>query len=535
MLNSLQTTWQKLTLTQRIALGAVLAAVFGGVLMLATVASRPTYTMLYSHLAPEDAGTVTARLRDQKIDYRLTDNGQTIEVPQDKVDDLRLTLATEGLPRDGESGFEIFDKANFGATDFSNRMNYKRALQGELTRTIKKLDSVTDARVLLAMPEKPLFSDKEDPVTASVWLHLRPGYRPSERQIGGIVHLVSSAVERLRPENVSIHDAEGNLLSNRPDSTQLSGGQIDMQQRLEKSLSDDLQALANRVLGPGKSAIRVSAELDWDQTELTSEVYKPSGVGGANLPVETSSTSENYARGSSAGTPSVLGAAPALPNAAPQGKELKALQSQSRFVVNKTTEKRMSAPGKVKRLSVAVFLDAKIDAVQQQQLRNALAAGAGLDLAPVASGGRGDKIEVMPIPFDKSDQQAGAQELASTDKKQMQMALVRNGAAVLVALLVAAFTLLMLRKPRAKPLPVLSANETPSLDTLIGDDLPPALEAMETGLSVTGRIAGGSGTVDPDLTPLDRLQELTTQNPEEIARLLQIWLKQVPARPVPPL
>src|SRR5258708_271525 len=174
MLTSLQKIWGSLTLGQRLTLGGVLAVVFGGMLFVAQTASRPTYGVLFSNLEPEDAGAVTSKLREQKVDYRLSQAGRTIEVPEDKVYDLRLTMATEGFPRGGSVGFELFDKTNFTATDFTQHLNYRRALEGELTRTLSHLDGVLESRVHLAMPEKQLFEDKEEPVTASVVLHLRP-------------------------------------------------------------------------------------------------------------------------------------------------------------------------------------------------------------------------------------------------------------------------------------------------------------------------------------------------------------------------
>src|SRR5437762_2000442 len=154
MLTSLQKTWQSLPLAQRVALGGVVAAVFGGLLLVAQFASHPTYSVLFSNLEPEDAGAVTSKLRELKVDYQLSQGGRAIEVPADKVYDLRLSLATEGLPRGGSVGFKLFDKTNFSATDFTQHLNYRRALEGELTRTINRLDGVVDSRVHLAMPEK---------------------------------------------------------------------------------------------------------------------------------------------------------------------------------------------------------------------------------------------------------------------------------------------------------------------------------------------------------------------------------------------
>jgi len=174
--------------------------------------------VLFSGLAQEDAGAIVQKLSEQKVPYQLSADGTTIEVPQNKVDDMRLQLATQGLPQGGSVGFELFDKSNCGMTEFSEKVTYQRAITGTLTRTLCHLAPVMDAKVLLSMPEQKLYASDQEPAKASVVLKLRRGMPLSDEQVGGVVHLVSSAVEGLTRTNVTVLDTDGNVLSEGPGS-----------------------------------------------------------------------------------------------------------------------------------------------------------------------------------------------------------------------------------------------------------------------------------------------------------------------------
>ena len=560
MLNQFRDNWNRVPLPQRAALIAILTVVFGGILYVALVSGRPSYSVLFSNLSPEDAGAVANRLREQKVEFRTTGEGKAIEVPTDKVYDLRNDLASEGIPRSGNVGFELFDKSTLGSTDFREHINYKRALEGELSRTIQGIDGVVEARVHLAMPDRPIFSEEKEPVKASVKLKLRPGYRLTEKQVAGIVHLVASGVERLLPENVTVLDSFSNPLSSGGDLGDQSDDQTERQAKYERRLTTELQGLADRVLGEGKAAIRVSAEMDWSVTQSTSESFKPGGDRGANLPIEEKTVNEKYNRAQSG--PTTPGTVTNAVTAGASGTNGDYLNSRidRRYAVNKTVEKRNNAPGGVKRLSVAVLLDTQLDAAKQLSLKNALAAGAGLDLTPTSTGGRGDKIELLAIPFDKSAEQLAAKEAETASKQALQTTMIRNGAAIFVVLLVAGFTMLMLRKP--KPEPVREA-----LDATIGEaGDAPALEAGEGGIAaVEGGEPGAEGadtSTDENATPeseetlydengdpiegiplteefldgltrdddpntsLGRIRRIAASQPEEVAMMLQDWLKE---------
>lgn len=536
MLTSLPSTWKSLSLAQRAALAGVLVAVFIGILLVARLAGQPSYTVLFANLEPEDAGAVTGKLRELKVPYRLSQGGRTIEVASDKVYDLRLALATEGLPRGGSVGFELFDKTNLGATEFTQRLNYQRALQGELTRTINRLEGVVESRVHIALPERRLFSEQEEPITASVLLHLRPGYQLSAPQVAGIVHLVSSSVEGLKPQNVTVIDPHGELLSRGGNPSLLSGSQIELQEAYERRLEAQLRRLADQVLGPGKAAIRVSADLNWDQMETTSETYRPSGPNGQNLPIEEQVRIETYGRrlgrlaGGAPGVASNLGR-PVPASGSPAGSEpgqYNSSDTQQRYVVNRVVERRIAAPGKIRRLSIAVLLDGTISRVQQAALRNAFAAAAGLDLEPPAAGGRGDRIEVLPIAFDRSAETQASRAAAEAARQSVRVTLIRNGAAVLVAVLVLLTGLLFLRRlrsPQQGELDLLASGPLP----LAEPGAPPPHErarlAGEPGRAALDLEIEGA-ELNPNATSElpHAVRQLAAARPEEVARQLKRWM-----------
>jgi flagellar M-ring protein FliF len=520
MITSLQKTWASMAPGQRMALAAVLVAVFGAMLFIAQTASRPNYAVLFSNLEAEDAGAVTSKLRELKVDYHITQAGRAIEVPADKVYDLRFTMATEGLPRGGSIvGNEIFDKTNFTATDFVQHLNYRRALEGELTRTINRLDGVLESRVHLAMPERQLFEEKEEPATASVVLHLRPGYELDDRRVAGIIHLVSSAVEGLKPQNVTVHDSEGELLSSGGSTSAHSGDQAQLQQQYERRLESDLQRMVERVIGPGRAAIRVSAEMDWDQDETTSVTYHPGGVNGRNLPIEEQNTRESYGPGSPrsprgiAGTASNLTLPSAVAGTDPtRGGQYSDTHLDNHYAVNRVEEHRVVAPGRVKRLSVAVLLDQTITPAQQTALRKALTAAAGLDPNPTSRGGRRDRIELSLMPFDKS---AAVEETKAADtaaKQGFRTQLVQNGSAVLIVVLVLLGTLLVGRK-LLTPLPE-------RLDATIAETPSHAVTGGRDELELTYTAARQSRPA----TAADQIRQRAAERPDEVARQLQTWM-----------
>lgn len=264
--------------SRQFALGGVVLLCVAFFAFLIFQAGRAEYSLLYANLADADSSAVVAKLKEQKVPYRLENQGRSILVPMDQVYEVRLALAGAGLPQGGGVGFEIFDKQSFGMTDFTQKVNYQRAMQGELARTISSLAPVRAARIHLALPEQRLFQEQQKPATCSVIVSLEPGQTLSEGQAQGVIHLVSASVEGLLPENVTVIDANGRVLSRQTGSGEKGGfepGILGMQEALEQLLEERAQSMLDRAVGVGNSLVRVTASLDFTKRERVEEVYDP--------------------------------------------------------------------------------------------------------------------------------------------------------------------------------------------------------------------------------------------------------------------
>lgn len=270
--------WERLTTQQRMALIGVVA---GSILLLSVVgywSSRPEMTLLFGRLGPTDANTVIETLQTDGVPYELRENGTAVYVPKERVYELRLQFAAQGLGSDSQAGYELFDAGTLGMTDFMQRLNLKRALEGELARTIASVRQIETARVHLVIPERSAFQEQQEQPTASVVVQTLGGQRLSSEQVDGITSLVAGAVEGLQPENVTVLDVRGNLLSNpdrRDEDTQMTTAQLRMQRSIEQHLTESGQSMLDRVLGPGNAIVRVSANIDFSRAVQERDLIDP--------------------------------------------------------------------------------------------------------------------------------------------------------------------------------------------------------------------------------------------------------------------
>jgi flagellar M-ring protein FliF len=268
----------RLSIGQRLAIGVVVVGTLGALGGLAYWFQQASFSLLFGNLPETSASQVVEILQNENIDYELKDGGTSIYVPSELVYDLRLRLAREGVISDGVTGYEIFDQSALGMTDFMQKLNLRRALEGELARTISSIDQVEAARVHLVIPERSPFQDSQNEATSSVVLQLKPGARLSESHIQGITALVSGAVEGLEPADVNIIDTAGNMLSN-PDGeegdTQLTSTQMRLQQEKEQHLTTKAQTLLDEMLGDGNAIIRLNLELDFSRSVTENNQIDP--------------------------------------------------------------------------------------------------------------------------------------------------------------------------------------------------------------------------------------------------------------------
>ena len=336
-INQFTRVFQRMTQKQRIMMGVVVVSAIALILVLVTVLNKPSYGTLFSNLNPQDASKIVDKLKERNVPYVLEDDGKTIQVPKQQIYDLRLSFAGEGLPQSSVIGYEIFDRTNLGVSDFVQKINYRRALEGELARTILQLDEVEAARVHIVVPEKALFKEDERPATASIVLKLKTGKPLKQNVIQGIAHLVASSVEGLDAPNVTIVDSRGVLLSesSKPNSlSALSSTQYEVQQKVESYLSSKVQSMLESAVGMGNALVQVSADLDFRQVERTMEEYDPdkTAIRSEQITEEKTPTSDSAPAGSRNNT-------------------------VTNYEVNKTVEHIVEDVGAVKRLSIAAMIN----------------------------------------------------------------------------------------------------------------------------------------------------------------------------------
>lgn len=394
---------------RKAVLAVVALLITASIMTFAYFTNQEDYRVLFSNLTSADASAIVTRLKEKKIPYQISPSGETVSVPAEQVSELRLELAAAGLPQGGGVGFEIFDNKDFGATEFEQQMNYRRALQGELSRTINSLDEIQQSRVHIVLPKESLFVEQQKKPTASVTIKLKAGRKLKESQIEGIGHLVASSVEGLNANEVMIVDNQGNILSKRPaDSGQarLSSSQVEHQRNVEKEMATQIQTLLESVVGPGKAAVRVNAELDFRLMEKTEEIYDPES------PVVRSSQKQSERAVGSVSMTSRTTANAAAATATLPEKEKS--EETVNYEINRTVSKTVMPTGEIKKISIAVLVDGiyqKNDkGVMTYQERPRKELESFEDLVRKSSGfnaQRGDQVAVSSMPFNRPDTEEG--------------------------------------------------------------------------------------------------------------------------------
>ena len=395
--------WNQLPRSRQMMLGGIAAAALIAFYFIFLASKSPAMVVAFSGLAPEDSGTIADQLESDGIPYKLGGGGSTVSVPANQVAEVRIKLAQAGLPKGGSVGLEIFDKTNFGATDFVQQVNFRRGLEGELARSINTLDGVKGSRVHIVMPEEAIFAEDQKETTASVLLQLAPGAHLNDGQVRGITNLVTNSVEGLEPGGVTIIDETGRVLFDGATfdnafSTGATGSQMDLQRQYETALQNDVQQTLAKVVGPGRSAVTVRADLNFDQvTSIQDEFGAPEEV----IPRSTTSTTEtfngsNLNVGNVPGTGANGGTGGGTNTTTNGNSTYSRTETTTNNEINKTTSTTVKAPGSIDRLSVSVVLDESVTATQEASITSAVAAAVGLDQA------RGDTMSVTRLPVDES-------------------------------------------------------------------------------------------------------------------------------------
>ncbi|MDX6324788.1 MAG: flagellar M-ring protein FliF [Nocardioidaceae bacterium] len=499
-----------------IGTGALLLA---GFLVFRWVAA-PSYAPLFSNLASSDASAIIQQLDSQGVPYKLSNGGNTIMVPQDQVYSTRIQLSGEGLPSASDSGYSILDNQSLSTSQFQEQTSFKRAMEGELANTIEAIDGVDAAVVHLAMPQKQVFSDQQDPTTASVLVKTSPGTTLTPEQVQAIVNLTASSIDGLKADNVTVADSTGKVLSVPGVSGGVAGTASSQNQQVvdfQNRLDSQVQTMLDRVLGPGNSAVQVTANLSFDKTVSDTTRY----FGNADMALSATESKEILKNGTPGSTQGgVLGPDgqmnPTTGTTTP-GSSYEKTDKTSDNAIDKTVEHREAAPGGVNSLHIGVVLDTQaLKGINPAVVQTLIGSALGINPS------RGDTIDVTSMPFDRTAQTAAAAELAASQKAEKQaqtMSMARNGGLILLVMLVVLVAWIQARrraKARAEAtdyvVEQLRRDAVDRAATQAALEPPAAMLALEAAES------------DQATEMRDEIAALVERQPEDVAALLRGWL-----------
>lgn len=529
--------WKQLGVSQRITVALATLAVLAGLLGMSFWASRANYALLYGRLSDAEAAKVVAALDDSKTQYK-TGSGGAIYVPADKVHVTRMQLAGKGIPRGDGVGFEIFDKPNFGISDFVQRANYVRAVQGELSRTISQLDEVDAARVMIVLPETRLFMDKDKHPTASVFIRARGNNVLPSRAVDSIRFLVANSVEGLKPNYVTVVDNQGNVLSENSDEDSMAGlttAQLAARRNLEQYLAKKAEGMLEKVLGPGQAIVRVAAEINLDTVSRTEEKFDPEGqvVRSETKNDENNDTSRGAngeAVGISANTASSTNLQGGVSTSTSRNKRT---TGNVEYEISKSTSNHVQAGGGIRRLSAAVTIaaryegagvDRKLAPRQKEELDKLLRivqSALGNDIS------RGDQITLEELPFNEQFATEVAQQLQKQEKSDFIWSVLGNLTYPAMAIIALVVLMRLLKKTPVETIP-------------LGI---PMSQLSRAGVSLPGSGPLGNGIGNRPGVPrwdseegaprvtVDVLNQLVRENPGNMTQALRTWLTRGNAQP----
>jgi flagellar M-ring protein FliF len=457
----------------------ILVTIIGGSIIGLSFIQKESYSTLFSGLSTEDASMITARLKELKVPYKLGVGGTSVYVPKEKVYDVRLMLAGQNsLPGSGGIGFELFDKTNYGMTEFMQNINYKRAVQGELSRTINQMPEVKASRVHIAIPEKTLFADREKEVTASVFLKLKQGRSLTRDQVAGVVHLVAGSIEGLKPENITVIDSFGKILyknSNAGSVIALSGQQFELQKSIERTIEESVQSMLDKFIQSSKSIVRASVELNLRKVEKVEEEYQPNK---AVVTSERKSKEKTVNRSDGRVNGGVPGVASNVPNMGKKGdakpdntsgrsNESEREEAQVSYEVSKIVSKIIEPFGDIRKMSLAIVVDGKYEKVKGEKgeelkyvprsqkeindIKNVIARAVGYNEE------RGDKIEILSVPFETESFADEKALLEKAERKELIMSISKYVVYLIILVVVFLFVIkpvLGILKRREETLPL---------------------------------------------------------------------------------
>jgi flagellar M-ring protein FliF len=529
--------------TRIAAMAAVAVALIGFFAFIILRVTAPQMAVLYSDLAMEDSAAIMKELERQAIPYVARNEGALILVPKDYVTRLRMKMAESNLPKGGGVGYEIFDKSDaLGATSFVQNINHLRALEGELSRTIRAIDRVQSARVHLVLPERPLFSrDKPEP-SASIVLKLRGSL--DSQQVRAIRHLVASAVNGLKPTRVSIVDENGRLLADGADDAQgISLGADERKIAYERRLRDQVEQIVSSVVGPGRARVQLTADFDFNRITQTSDRYDPESRVVRSSQTREESASSADGRDNQVTVGNELPSAQAAQQGAGNQRQDQSKKSEEivNYEISRTTKTEVIEGGRVNRISVAVLVDGNYSRNAQGQLVYSPRDPAEIDrisaLVRSAIGfdqKRGDQVEVVNLRLAETPPAAVAEPSDWLERLALTKEDIMRGVEMMVMLLLGLVVLFFVVRPLVRRIITPEAKEIPAVDS-------PALVPAGPNVSLVGGeqavqisnhasamidIAQVQGQVHAQT--VQKVGELADRNPHETVAIIRQWLHDTP-------
>ena len=497
LIAQLAAVWNKLSFQQRMVTTALVAfTVLGmaGLLVWSSGGARGDsgYKVLYSDLELDEAATITEQLQKGNYKYKLENNGRTITIEAKKIYEVRMSLAREGLPRKRGLGYELFDKANLGMTDYVQKLNARRALEGELQRTIEGLEEVKSVRVHIVVPEPTIFLDNQKDAKASVVVKCVAGRDLSKDKIRGITHLVSSSVDGLKPANISVIDYSGRLLSSpfsADESAITSSQNMELQQNVERYLENKANHMLENVLGPSKAFVKIACDLDFDKVEKTMEKYDPE----SRVIRSEERIDENTKN-------------------APDGDNQRE-RSLTNYEIDKTVQHIVQEIGNVKRITISVAVDGRYEldkagtatyvartAEELQNIEDIIKNAVGYDLT------RGDQITVSGVKFDNEYLKKEQQEMRSREQMEFWITIAKYSLFFFIAVL-----FLLFLRYLAKTIADAMNPPVPVLEQFGIEE--PVQEEVSEEVRRSSEI-------------LERVEMLTREEPVNIASIIRQWLSE---------
>jgi flagellar M-ring protein FliF len=400
-----------LTWSQKISIFLIVVVVIISIVVLVRLNSKTEYSVLFTNIDPADAAVITQNLDDAAILYTLSDDGRTVSVEKSKLADARLTLAADGIPFNSVVGFELFDRQFFGLTDFTQKVNYQRAIEGELSRTIAGIDEVESARVHIVLPKDDLFVDEKSYATASIILKIAQGSQINPDNVRAITNLVVNSVGELNEENVSIVDTNGNLLSSGGESSALLTDQQKIVAEYEKNTEENITSMLLKLFGPGNVIVKVNADINFDKKEAEIETFMPDEEGNgvilseAKMLEQYDKVSDENINAGAAGTDANV---PAIDEDGEFGVPVYAEEeennqkdknsyikdeSQTQYGVSRKIERIVSGGGEIERMTVGIFINSQLTNTEIRDIESVVSAASGVDTE------RGDLISIKGVNF----------------------------------------------------------------------------------------------------------------------------------------